>query len=41
MTHTATVIDHAETHTYYQPTFEETALNDPIAHCDLSDAAHS
>ena len=41
MTHTASVIDHAENHTYHQPTFEETDLNDPIAHCDLIDAAHS
>ena len=41
MTHTLSVIDHAENHTYHQPTFEETDLNDPIAHCDLIDAAHS
>ena len=41
MTHTANVIDHAENHTYHHPTFEETDLNDPIAHCDLIDAAHS
>ncbi len=40
MTHTLSVIDHAENHTYHQPTFEETDLNDPIAHCDLIDAAH-
>ena len=39
MTHTLSVIDHAENHTYHQPTFEETDLNDPIAHCDLIDAA--
>ena len=41
MTHTLSVIDHAENHTYHQPTFEETDLNDPIAHCDLIDAARS
>ena len=41
MTHTLSVIDHAENHTYHHPTFEETDLNDPIAHCDLIDAAHS
>ena len=41
MTNTLAVIDHAENHTYHQPTFEETDLNDPIAHCDLIDAAHS
>ena len=41
MTNTLSVIDHAENHTYHQPTFEETDLNDPIAHCDLIDAAHS
>ena len=41
MTHTANVIDHAENHTYHHPTFEETDVNDPIAHCDLIDAAHS
>ena len=41
MTHTLSVIDHAENHTYHQPTFEETDLNDPIAHCDLLDAARS
>ena len=41
MTNTLSVIDHAEIHTYHQPTFEETDLNDPIAHCDLIDAAHS
>ena len=41
MTHTLSVIDHAENHTDHQPTFEETDLNDPIAHCDLIDAAHS
>ena len=41
MTHTASVTDHAENHTYHHPTFEETDLNDPIAHCDLIDAAHS
>ncbi len=40
MTNTLSVIDHAENHTYHQPTFEETDLNDPIAHCDLIDAAH-
>jgi hypothetical protein len=41
VTHTASITDHAENHTYHQPTFEETDLNDPIAHCDLIDAAHS
>ena len=41
MTHALSVIDHAENHTYHQPTFEETDLNDPIAHCDLIDAARS
>ncbi len=41
MTNTLSVINHAENHTYHQPTFEETELNDPIAHCDLIDAAHS
>ena len=41
MTHTLSVIDHAENHTHHQSTFEETDLNDPIAHCDLIDAAHS
>jgi len=41
VTHTLSVIDHAENHTYHQPTFEETDLNDPIAHCDLIDAARS
>ena len=41
MTNTLSVIDHAENHTYHQPTFEETDLNDSIAHCDLIDAAHS
>jgi len=41
VTNTLTVIDHAENHTYHQPTFEETDLNDPIAHCDLIDAARS
>ena len=41
MTNTLSVIDHAENHTYHQPTFEETDLNDPIAHCDLIDAARS
>ena len=41
MTNTQSVIDHAENHTYRHPTFEETDLNDPIAHCDLIDAAHS
>ena len=40
MTNTLSVIDHAENHTHHQPTFEETDLNDPIAHCDLIDAAH-
>ncbi len=40
MTNTLSVINHAENHTYHQPTFEETELNDPIAHCDLIDAAH-
>ena len=41
MTHTLSVIDHAENRTDHQPTFEESDLNDPIAHCDLIDAAHS
>ena len=41
MTHTLSVTDHAENRTYHQATFEETDLNDPIAHCDLIDAAHS
>jgi hypothetical protein len=41
VTNTLSVIDHAENHTYHQPTFEETDLNDPIAHCDLIDAARS
>ena len=41
MTNTLSVIDHAENRTYHQPTFEESDLNDPIAHCDLIDAAHS
>jgi hypothetical protein len=41
VTKTLSVIDHAEHDTYHQPTFEETDLNDPIAHCDLIDAAHS
>ena len=41
MTNTLSVIDYAENHTYHQPTFEETDLNDPIAHCDLIDAARS
>ena len=40
MTNTLSVIDHAENHTHHQPTFEETDLNDPIAHYDLIDAAH-
>ena len=40
MTNTLSIIDHAENHTHHQPTFEETDLNDPIAHCDLIDAAH-
>ena len=40
MTHTLSVTDHAENRTYHQPTFEESDLNDPIAHCDLIDAAH-
>ena len=41
MTKTLSIIDHAQNHTYHQPTFEETDLNDPIVHCDLIDAAHS
>ena len=41
MTHTLAVIGHAENRTYHQPTLEETDLNDPIAHCDLIDAARS
>ena len=41
MTNIRSVIDDAENHTYHQPTFEETDLNDPIAHCDLIDAARS
>jgi len=41
VTNTRSVIDDAENHTYHQPTFEETDLNDPIAHCDLIDAARS
>ena len=41
MTLTASITDHAENHTYHQSTFEETDLNDPIAHCDLIDAARS
>ena len=41
MTNTLSVIDHAENRTYHQPTFEESNLNDPIAHCDLIDAARS
>ena len=41
MTHTLSVIDHAENRADHQPTFEESDLNDPIAHCDLIDAAHS
>ena len=41
MTHTLSVIDHVENRIYHQPTFEETDLNDPIAHCDLIDAARS
>ena len=41
MTHTLSVTDHAENRTYHQPTFEESDLSDPIAHCDLIDAAHS
>ena len=40
MTHTLSVTDHAENRTYHQPTFEESDLSDPIAHCDLIDAAH-
>jgi hypothetical protein len=39
VTNTLSVIDEAENHTYRHPTFEETDLNDPIAHCDLIDAA--
>ena len=41
MTHALSVIDHAENRTDHQPTFEESDLNDPIAHCDLIEAAHS
>ena len=41
MTHTLSVIDHAENRTDHHPTFEESDLNDPIAHCDLIEAAHS
>ena len=41
MTHTLAVIDHEANRTDHQPTFEETDLNDPIAHCDLIDAARS
>jgi len=41
MTHTLVATDHEANHTDHQPTFEETDLNDPIAHCDLIDAAHS
>jgi len=41
VTKTLSIIDHAQNHTYHQPTFEETDLNDPIAHYDLIDAAHS
>ena len=40
MTPTLSVTDHAENRTYHQPTFEESDLSDPIAHCDLIDAAH-
>jgi len=32
--------DHEANRNHY-PTLEETDLNDPIAHCDLIDAAHS
>ena len=41
MTNAYITIDHAPSRTCHQPTFEETDLNDPIAHCDLIDAAHS
>ena len=41
MTHALSVIDHAENRTDHHPTFEESDLNDPIAHCDLIEAAHS
>jgi len=40
MTHTLVATDHEANRTDHQPTFEETDLNDPIAHCDLIDAAH-
>ena len=41
MTNALVATDHAANHTHHHPTFEETDLNDPIAHCDLIDAAHS
>ena len=40
MTNALVDIDHEANRTDHQPTFEETSLNDPIAHCDLIDAAH-
>ena len=40
MTNALVDIDH-EANRNHHPTLEETGLNDPIAHCDLIDAAHS
>jgi hypothetical protein len=39
MTNALVDIDH-EANRIHHPTLEETGLNDPIAHCDLIDAAH-
>ena len=39
MTNALVDIDH-EANRNHHPTLEETGLNDPIAHCDLIDAAH-
>ena len=40
MTNALLAIDHEANRNHY-PTLEETDLNDPIAHCELIDAAHS
>ena len=40
MTNALVDIDHEANRTDHHPTLEETGLNDPIAHCDLIDAAH-
>ena len=40
MTNALIATDHEANRNHY-PTLEETDLNDPIAHCELIDAAHS